>query len=145
MMDGGRHVYGESVKRHLDMYDFEAALNEIGDSSNYMLEFSRTLGARLHQTQRSGPVQGTLPDVHELDALMAKQRNTLDSLGRMREVIVAQQAAYLQAQEQQYKTQDVKRDSVHQVEDAKGGGFAGPEAKKRRGVSLCNAFPIILT
>ncbi|KAF1350686.1 hypothetical protein BDV97DRAFT_376385 [Delphinella strobiligena] len=135
IMDPNRPIYSESVKRHLDMYDFEAALNEINEGSTCMLDFSRQLGARMHQTQRSGPVSGTLPSLHEIDDLMARSRGTLDSLGRMREVIVAQQAAcYQQAHEQQFKAQDeTKRDSVHQVDDSKVGGFAGPEAKKRRG------------
>ncbi|KAL1297422.1 hypothetical protein AAFC00_004953 [Neodothiora populina] len=126
-------VYGESVKRHLDMYDFEAALNEIADGSSRTLDFSRQLGAKMHQAQRSGPIAGTLPSLHEIDDMMARSRNTLDCLGRMRETVVAQEAAYCYAQEQhQYKSQDEsKRDSVH--DESKLGGFAGPEAKKRRG------------
>ena len=28
MLEPGRPIYGEAVKRHLDMYDFEAALND---------------------------------------------------------------------------------------------------------------------
>ncbi|KAG9523288.1 hypothetical protein KCU79_g23470, partial [Aureobasidium melanogenum] len=53
----------------------------------------------------------------------------------MREFIIAQQTAYFQqAQEQQSRAQEgIKRDSVHQNEEAKIGGFAGAEAKKRRG------------
>lgn len=134
IIEPDRNVYGESVKRHLDMYDFEAALNEIADSSSYTLDFTRQLGARMHQSQRSGPVPATLPAVHEIDDLMARSRGTLECLGRMRETVVAQQAAYYQqAQEQQhYKAQDdLKRDSVH--DESKAGGFAGAEAKKRRG------------
>lgn len=138
LTDPGRIVYGDSVKRHLDMYDFEAAINEIAESSSHMYEFSRNLGGRMHQAQRSGVTPGTLPGVNEIDDLMAKSRSTLDSLSRMREVIVAQQqAAFIQqAQEQQYKNQDDKRDSVHHIDDSKAGGFAGPESKKRRGVSF---------
>jgi len=115
------------------MYHFEAALNEIAEDSAYMLDFSRHLGARMHQAQRTGPLPGTLPTVLEIDDLMAKSRGTLESLGRMRDNVVAQQAAYFQqAQEQQFKSQDdFKRDSIH--DEAKLGGFAGAEAKKRRG------------
>ena len=67
---------------------------------------------------------------------MEKSRRQLDCYAKMREFIVAQQTAYFQqAQEQQYRAQDgLKRDSVHQAEDSKAGGFAGAEAKKRRGV-----------
>jgi len=122
------------VKRHLDMYDFEMALSEIADHSTIMLDFSRSYGARLHQTQRSGPVPGTLPAITEVDELMNKSKYTLDALSRLREVLVAQQAAYIQqAQEQRFKSEnDARRnDSVHHVE--KGDGFNGPEPKKRRG------------
>lgn len=103
-----------------------------------MSDFSRLYGARLHQTQRTGPVPGTLPAMTEVDELMNKTRHTLDALGRMRAVLAEQQAVfYQQAQEQQrYRAEsDAKRnDSVHQSEDAKAGGFAGGDAKKRRGV-----------
>jgi len=68
---------------------------------------------------------------------MEKSRRQLDCYAKMREFIIAQQTAYFQqAQEQQFRTQDgIKRDSVHQTEESKAGGFAGAEAKKRRGVS----------
>lgn len=106
-----------------------------------MLDFSRQYGARLHQSQRSDPAPGSLPQLQEIDHLMDKSRRQLDCYAKMREFIIAQQTAYFQqAQEQQFRAQDgMKRDSVHQAEEAKAGGFAGAEAKKRRGVS---AFPI---
>ncbi|KAI5273495.1 hypothetical protein E4T47_03384 [Aureobasidium subglaciale] len=131
----GRGPFGESVKRHLDMWDFGEALNEIAESSNYMLDFSRQCGARLHQSQRSEPAPGTLPQLQEIDHLMEKSRRQLDCYAKMREFIIAQQTAYFQqAQEQQFRAQDgIKRDSVHQSEESKAGGFAGAEAKKRRG------------
>lgn len=102
-----------------------------------MLEFSRQCGARLHQSQRSEPTPGNLPQLQEIDHLMEKSRRQLDCYAKMREFIIAQQTAYFhQAQEQQSRAQEgVKRDSVHQSEESKAGGFAGAEAKKRRGVS----------
>ncbi|THY17544.1 hypothetical protein D6D02_03132 [Aureobasidium pullulans] len=131
----GRAPFGDSVKRHLDMWDFGEALNEIAESSSYMLDFSRQCGARLHQSQRSDPAPGTLPQLQEIDHLMEKSRRQLDCYAKMREFIIAQQTAYFQqAQEQQFRAQDgIKRDSVHQTEESKAGGFAGAEAKKRRG------------
>lgn len=104
-----------------------------------MLEFSRQCGARLHQSQRSEPTPGNLPQLQEIDHLMEKSRRQLDCYAKMREFIIAQQTAYFhQAQEQQSRAQEgMKRDSVHQNEDSKAGGFAGAEAKKRRGVSIC--------
>jgi hypothetical protein len=103
-----------------------------------MLEFSRQCGARLHQSQRSEPTPDNLPQLQEIDHLMEKSRRQLDCYAKMREFIIAQQTAYFhQAQEQQSRAQEgVKRDSVHQNEESKAGGFAGAEAKKRRGVSI---------
>ncbi|KAG8626730.1 hypothetical protein KVT40_005675 [Elsinoe batatas] len=128
-------AYSEFVKRHLDLYDFEMALNEIAEHSTIMHDFSRQYGARLHQTQRSGPTAGTLPAITEIDDLMNKTRHTLESLGKLREGLVAHQTAYFQqAQENLRLSQDAKRnDSVHQHDDSKSGGFAGAEPKKRRG------------
>lgn len=103
-----------------------------------MLEFSRQCGARLHQSQRSEPTPGDLPQLQEIDHLMEKSRRQLDCYAKMREFVIAQQTAYFhQAQEQQSRAQEgIKRDSVHQSEESKAGGFAGAEAKKRRGVSI---------
>jgi len=119
------------------MYDFELALNEILDHSTVMCDFSRAYGARLHQNARTGPAPGTLPAITEVEELMNKSRFTLEALGRMREVLIAQEAAYLQqAQEQRFQSEaeaEAKRnDSVHVSDEGKG-GFAGPEPKKRRG------------
>ena len=102
-----------------------------------MLEFSRQCGARLHQSQRSDPTPSNLPQLQEIDHLMEKSRRQLDCYAKMREFIIAQQTAYFhQAQEQQSRAQEgIKRDSV-QGEESKAGGFAGAEAKKRRGVSI---------
>lgn len=107
-----------------------------------MLDFSRQYGARLHQTQRSGPLPGTLPAVQEIDDIMAKTRHTLDSLTRMREVLIAQQAAYFQqVQEQRFKAEDEhKRHESSAQDDGKIGGFAGAESKKRRGVSTQQTY-----
>ncbi|TKX20570.1 GATA zinc finger domain-containing protein [Elsinoe australis] len=128
-------TYSESVKRHLDIYDFEMALNEIADHSTITLDFSRQYGARLHQTQRSGIAPGTLPAITEIDDLMNKNRQTMEALARLRETLVAHQTAYFQqAQENLRLNQDSKRnDSVHQPDESKAGGFAGAEPKKRRG------------
>lgn len=120
------------------MYDFEAALNEVAENSTIALDFSRQYGARLHQTQRSGPLPGTLPAITEIDDLVNRSRNTLDALNKMREVLVAQQAVYYQqAQEQRLKTEseNKRNDSVYQSEEAKGSINSG-EAKKRRGVCV---------
>ncbi|PNS16651.1 hypothetical protein CAC42_4615 [Sphaceloma murrayae] len=129
-------AYSDSIKRHLDSYDFELALNEIAEYSTVTLDFSRQYGARLHNSQRSGITPGTLPAITEIDDLMNKNRHTMEALSRLRESLVAHQTAYFQqAQENLRLNQDSKRnDSVHtQGDDSKTGGFAGGEPKKRRG------------
>ncbi|KAF2153882.1 hypothetical protein K461DRAFT_292584 [Myriangium duriaei CBS 260.36] len=129
-------IYSDSVKRHLDLYDFEMALNEIAEHSTITLDFSKSYGARLHHIQRSGVVPGTLPAITEVEDLMNKSRQTLEALGRLRETLVAQQAAYFQQAQEHHNRldQDSKRnDSVMQQDDSKVGGFAGSEPKKRRG------------
>ncbi|GAM87868.1 hypothetical protein ANO11243_058960 [Dothideomycetidae sp. 11243] len=130
------HAYSDSVKRHLDLYEFELALNEIAEHGTIMADFSRQYGARLHQVQRSGVVPGTLPAITEVEDLMNKSRQAHEALGRMREVLVAQQAAYFQQAQEQHNRLDLdskRNDSVHQQDESKLGGFAGSEPKKRRG------------
>ena len=105
-----------------------------------MLDFSRQYGARLHQTQRTGPPPGTLPAITEVDDLINRSTKTMDALNKLRDVLVAQQAVYYQqAQEERLKTEnEIKRnDSVYQAEDSKAGVFTGSDAKKRRGVCVC--------
>ena len=50
----GAGDYSASVKRHLDLYDLEGALNDISSSAGILADFSRRYGDRLHQTARSG-------------------------------------------------------------------------------------------
>lgn len=79
----------------------------------------------------------SLPKVAEVDDLIAKSHLAMDSLAKIREVILTQQAAYdQQAQETRYKAEQDTRVDEHQqslVDDSKAGGFAGAESKKRRG------------
>ncbi|KAI9838405.1 MAG: hypothetical protein M1819_005674 [Sarea resinae] len=133
----GGQAYGESVKRHLDIFDLEHSLNEIAEGSGQILDFSRHYGARAHQTQRSGPIPGSLPTLAECDEMLKQQTRIHDSLSCIREVLVTQQHALA---EQRVQDQGFKGSSEFDVEDsamyhddAKGGGFAGSDAKKRRG------------
>ncbi|KAL1626051.1 hypothetical protein SLS56_007025, partial [Neofusicoccum ribis] len=157
----GRHagptLYGESVKRHLDNFDFEASLNEvsqikgaipvhkanvrqIAEGSGRLNDFLRVYGQRAHQAQRSGPVPGSTPAVSEVDDLIKQGQRIVESLARIREVVLTTQQAHLaeQAQDPRYKatTNGYEPDESHHSygEDPKGaGGFAGSDPKKRRG------------
>ncbi|KAF7197243.1 GATA zinc finger domain-containing protein 10 [Pseudocercospora fuligena] len=132
--------YGDSVKRHLDFYDLEAALNDIAANSGILCDFSRRYGDRMHQTQRSGATLKTLPGIVEVDDMINKSRVAHDALMKIRDVIIQQQAAYEQQaadQRQQHKTFDPHppqpEHHEQQVDDSKTGGFGGVDTKKRRG------------
>ncbi|OQO10038.1 hypothetical protein B0A48_04394 [Cryoendolithus antarcticus] len=132
-------AYGDSVKRHLDMFDIEAALTDVTHTSTSLTDFSRRYGDRLHHAARSEPSLSTLPSIVEVEDMMAKSRLQLDALTKIREVVVTQQIAFdQQAAEQQQHRQKVQYSepptsaSDMDLDDAKL-GFAGAEAKKRRG------------
>ena len=150
-----KRSFGEAVKRHLDNFDLETSLNEVRDTfmvhgskiltstqiaegSGRALEFSRHYGARAHQTQRSGPIPGSMPSVAECDEMMSYQKRVLDSMQSIKEVIIAQQQALAdqRSYEHTYKpASEADEDGASFHEKLEGsGGFAGAEAKKRRGV-----------
>ncbi|KAK4982883.1 glutamate--cysteine ligase [Elasticomyces elasticus] len=129
-------TYGESVKRHLDLHDIEGSLNEISQGSSILADFARQYANHLHQTSRSGLSPPLLPEITEVDDLMTKNRQTHEALSRIRDVIIAQQAALdQQAQERQLKAAAEPQhvESSASLDDGKLGGFAGGDAKKRRG------------
>lgn len=110
---------------------------QISQTSSIVSDFSRRYGDRLHQTARSGPTPSTLPGIVEVEDMMAKSRLQLDSLSKIREVVVAQQVAYDQQaaeQRQQQKAYAEPMMSAHhsEMDDLKA-GFAGSDPKKRRG------------
>ncbi|KAJ5293649.1 hypothetical protein PENANT_c002G08874 [Penicillium antarcticum] len=132
-MSGPPH--SDTVKRHLDVYDVETSLNEIADMSTRTLDFSRHYAARAHQTQRSGPIIGSLPSLNEVEDMLHMQRRNQDALIRIRTAVVNQEQALAEqqmAQRKAFKTED-EHMAMYQ-EDFKGsGGFAGADPKKRRG------------
>ena len=155
----GQH-YGESVKRHLDNFELETSLNEvpppsqaaltypanslfqIAEGAGRALDFSRHFGATAHQTQRSGPVPGSLPTLAECDELIRRQSRVLESMTRLRDVIVKQQVlAEQRTRDEVSKASSEYGDDGHAYLDKLdgsvngSGGFAGGDPKKRRGVS----------
>lgn len=132
-----RPAYGESVKRHLDIFDLETSLNEIAEGSGRGLEFSRHFGTRAHQTQRSGPIPGSLPSLAECDEMIRQQTKVLNAMSRIRDVICKQQQALVEQRnydQQNYKSAPSEADDNEYMDKLEGsGGFAGADAKKRRG------------
>ncbi|KAK4634479.1 Biofilm regulator 1 [Fulvia fulva] len=133
--------YGDNVKRHLDFYDLGQALNEISSVSGHLGDFARRYGDRMHQTQRVGPSPSTLPGIVEVDDMVAKSRAQLDSLLKIRDVVLAQQAVYEQQaadqrlQHKAFSEGPQPQPDLHapEMDESKAGGFAGVDTKKRRG------------
>lgn len=116
-------------------------LKQIIEGSSRAVEFARHFGARAHQSNRSGPVVGLIPQLAEIDDLAQAIRRTSDALGRIRSLAIeqalAEQQAEQRAQRQVYKTNGSRTEeqvAMYQEEFKGGGGFAGGDAKKRRGV-----------
>jgi hypothetical protein len=112
---------------------------KIIESSTRSMEFSRHYAVKAHQTQRSGPVFGSLPSLQEVDDLLQTQRRGHDALLRIRnavldqEHVLAEQRAHRQAMRTEHPY-DEDHIGLYQEEFKGGGGFAGADAKKRRGV-----------
>lgn len=95
----------------------------------------------MHQTQRSGASISTLPGIVEVDDMVAKSRVQLESLLKIRDVILAQQAVYeQQAADQRHQHKAFSEapppppeQHPQEVDDSKQNGFAGIDTKKRRG------------
>ncbi|KAK7529605.1 uncharacterized protein J3D65DRAFT_672542 [Phyllosticta citribraziliensis] len=136
--NAGPAMFGESVKRHLDNFDFEASLNEIAEGTGRLNEFLRVYGQRAHQAQRTGPVPGSTPPIQEVDDMMKQGHRIVDSLVRIREVVLTTQQNQVpeQPQDPRFKATNGfdAEESSQYGEDTKGaGGFAGGDSKKRRG------------
>ncbi|KAK8248642.1 hypothetical protein IWZ00DRAFT_300471 [Phyllosticta capitalensis] len=136
--NAGPAMFGESVKRHLDNFDFEASLNEIAEGTGRLNDFLRVYGQRAHQAQRTGSVPGSTPPIQEVDDMMKQGHRIVDSLVRIREVVLTTQQAQIpeQPQDPRYKAANgfEPEESSQYGEDTKGGGgFAGADSKKRRG------------
>ena len=108
---------------------------QIAQNSSILLDFSRRYGDRMHQTVRTGPPLSSLPGIVELDDMISKSRVQMDAVAKIREVVLAHQAAY---EEQRHSAKtfaaDIPPTPDQQSDDAElKAGFAGGEPKKRRG------------
>lgn len=104
------------------------------ESSARTHEFSRVWAQRYHQSNRSGYYQDSLPSVHEIEDMLQKSSRITDNLRRIREVMVAQQHALSEHRARMARGSQMEDDYNGMPDEYKGGGFAGGDSKKRRGV-----------
>jgi hypothetical protein len=111
---------------------------QISELSTRTLDFSRHYAALAHQTQRSGPVLGSLPTLNEVEDMLHLQRRNQDALIRIRTAVVNQEQALAEqmAQRKAFKLGEDEHMALYQEEFKGAGGFAGADSKKRRGVSF---------
>ncbi|RMZ91660.1 hypothetical protein DV736_g1104, partial [Chaetothyriales sp. CBS 134916] len=125
--------YGDTVKRHLEIFDAEAGLNEIGDASARTLDFSRIWAQRRHQGNRTGYFPETLPGIHEIEDMIRQSHRVLDNLTHLKEVVV-QQAVVSEHRARMARGSHLNEEYADISEEYKGaGGFASGDSKKRRG------------
>ncbi|CRG86161.1 GATA zinc finger domain-containing protein 9 [Talaromyces islandicus] len=129
--------HSDSVKRQLDSYDVESSLAEIIDGSTKTVDFSKHYATRAHQAQRSGPVLGSLPSVHEIDDLLQVQQRNHEALMRIRNAVLSQEQALAEQRAQRRERIDPVYEDGHvglyQDGFKSPTGLTGGDAKKRRG------------
>ena len=112
----------------------------MAEGAGRITDFSKIYRQRAHETQRFGMTPQSMPRLEEVDDMLKHGERVQISLQRMREVVFNHQASMVEPpQDPRYSRINGYEHDVQSnySDDAKGaGGFAGPDAKKRRGVSL---------
>jgi hypothetical protein len=131
--------YAENVKRELDVFDAETALKDIIDSSTRTLDFSRVWSQRSYSSPRSSIYNESLPGVIEVEEMMQHSERVLYSLSKIKEVVLAQQHALSEQRLRAAARGPYMNDEFGSMDAdyRSSGGYAGGDAKKRRGVSSC--------
>jgi hypothetical protein len=82
--------------------------------------------------------------LNEVEDILHLQRRNQDALIRIRTAVVNQEQALAEqmAQRKAFKPGEDEHMAMYQEEFKGAGGFAGPDSKKRRGVSLFE-FPLL--
>lgn len=108
----------------------------MAEGAGRITDFSKIYRQRAYENQRTGMNPQSLPRLEEVDDMLKHGERVQMSLQRMREVVFNHQATI--AEQPQYQRVDGYEHDVQSSfgEDTKGGGgFNGPDPKKRRGVS----------
>lgn len=113
-----------------------ANIVQISEACARTLDFSRTWALRYHQGSRSGYFHESLPGLAEVDEILRHSHRIMENMTHLRELVVAQQTALLEQRARQTSRNHPEDDYAALSEEFRGGGFAGADAKKRRGVSV---------
>lgn len=112
----------------------------MAEGAGRIADFSKIYRQRAHETQRIGMTPQSMPRLDDVEDMLKHSERIQVSLQRMREVVFNHQASMVEPpQDPRYaRTNGYEHDlQSNYGDDAKGaGGFAGPDPKKRRGVSL---------
>ncbi|KIV94645.1 hypothetical protein PV10_02392 [Exophiala mesophila] len=130
---GSESTYGDTVKRHLDVFDAEMGLGEIFEASSRTSDFSRIWSQRYHSNNHPGFFQESLPGLHEIDDMLRQSHRIFENLTHLREVVVAQQTAMSEQRARLARGGPMDEDYHGLSDDYKNGGFSAGDAKKRRG------------
>lgn len=113
----------------------------MAEGAGRITDFSKIYRQRAHDTQRIGMTPQSMPRLEEVDEMLKHSERIQISLQRMREVVFNHQASIVEPpQDPRYaRMNGYEHDAQSNYgDDPKGtGGFAGPDPKKRRGVSVC--------
>ena len=134
-MSSGGHHYEQSVKRHLDVFDAQMALNEITTASSATHDFARAWSERAHHHQRSDNALDSLPDLQGIDEMMRQSSNMMDALTKIRDVVIAQQQALAEEKARIAQGEQYDEECGRYQDDFKASNFGANDGKKRRGVS----------
>lgn len=112
----------------------------MAEGAGRLTDFSRIYRQRAHESQRVGMTPHSIPRMEEVDDMLQHGERIRISLLRMKEVVERHHKSMAETQQDsRYARMNGYEHDVQSnySDDAKGaGGFAGPDPKKRRGVSF---------
>jgi hypothetical protein len=112
----------------------------MAEGAGRITDFSKIYRHRAHDSQRIGMTPQSMPRLDEVEDMMKHSEKIQVSLQRMREVVFNHQASIVEPpQDLRYARMNGYEHDVQSNygDDPKAaGGFAGPDPKKRRGVSF---------
>jgi hypothetical protein len=113
---------------------------QIAEASAQNHNFAREWAQRAHQAPRTGYFPEVLPDLSEVDDALRHASRIIENLTRISDAVSTQQNALAEQRARAVKGDYYEDDYNGLHDEYKGsGGFAGGDAKKRRGVSIIDS------